>query len=101
MTTIKVQGIVPTTIDELTTLPGVGQKTAILVLNNAYGLFAGIGCDKHVCYGAVALELFGFTFGLSKANPDHVEACLQTWIHRKDVKNIKPTFGSFVQLSFI
>lgn len=40
-------GQVPTTMDELTALPGVGRKTANVVLGNAFGI-PGIVCDTHV-----------------------------------------------------
>ena len=40
-------GKVPDTMDELTTLPGVGRKTANVVLGNAFGKPA-IACDTHV-----------------------------------------------------
>jgi len=40
-------GRVPDTIEELTTLPGVGRKTANVVLGNAFGRPA-IACDTHV-----------------------------------------------------
>lgn len=40
-------GSVPKTRDELTSLPGVGRKTANLVLNRAYGIPA-IAVDTHV-----------------------------------------------------
>lgn len=40
-------GKVPTSIDELTTLPGVGRKTANMVLGNAFGR-QGIAVDTHV-----------------------------------------------------
>jgi endonuclease III len=36
-------------------LKGVGRKTAILMLNEAYGAYAGIGTDKHVCEVSFAL----------------------------------------------
>ena len=38
---------VPDTMDELVTLPGVGRKTANVVLGNAFGVPA-IACDTHV-----------------------------------------------------
>jgi endonuclease-3 len=41
------QGEVPHTLDELTTLPGVGRKTANMVLGNAFGV-PGIAVDTHV-----------------------------------------------------
>lgn len=41
-------GKVPRSIDELTTLPGVGRKTANIVLSNAFGVNQGIAVDTHV-----------------------------------------------------
>ena len=41
-------GEVPTTMDELTSLPGVGRKTANIVLNKAFGIVEGIAVDTHV-----------------------------------------------------
>ncbi len=41
-------GEVPATVDELTTLPGVGRKTAILVINHAFATAAGVVVDTHV-----------------------------------------------------
>ena len=41
-------GRVPATMDELTALPGVGRKTANVVLGNAFGLNEGIVVDTHV-----------------------------------------------------
>jgi endonuclease-3 len=43
----KYQGRVPDTLDELTSLPGVGRKTANVVLSNAFGADA-IAVDTHV-----------------------------------------------------
>ena len=40
-------GKVPQSIEELTTLPGVGRKTANMVLGNAFGI-PGIAVDTHV-----------------------------------------------------
>ncbi len=41
-------GQVPRTMDELTALPGVGRKTANVVLGNAFGIDEGIVVDTHV-----------------------------------------------------
>jgi endonuclease-3 len=41
-------GQVPHTMAELTALPGVGRKTANIVLNNAFGIVEGIAVDTHV-----------------------------------------------------
>lgn len=44
----KHKGKLPKTIEEMIELPGVGRKTAIVVLGNAYGISAGIAVDTHV-----------------------------------------------------
>ena len=41
-------GEVPHTMDELTALPGVGRKTANIVLNVGFGIVEGIAVDTHV-----------------------------------------------------
>jgi endonuclease-3 len=43
----RFDGKVPDTLEELVTLPGVGRKTANVVLGNAFGRPA-IACDTHV-----------------------------------------------------
>jgi endonuclease-3 len=41
-------GEVPATMEELSSLPGVGRKTANVVLGNAFGIDEGIVVDTHV-----------------------------------------------------
>lgn len=41
-------GEVPRTMEELVALPGVGRKTANVVLGNAFGIAVGIVVDTHV-----------------------------------------------------
>ncbi|WP_298666792.1 endonuclease III [uncultured Methanofollis sp.] len=41
-------GEVPATLDGLLSLPGVGRKTANIVLSNAFGIDEGIAVDTHV-----------------------------------------------------
>ena len=41
-------GVVPKTMDEMLTIPGVARKTANVVLGNAYGIVEGIAVDTHV-----------------------------------------------------
>jgi endonuclease III len=50
-------GKVPQTMDELTHLPGVGRKTANVVLGNAFGQNVGIVVDTHVTRVANRLGL--------------------------------------------
>ncbi len=63
-------GEVPGSMSELVALPGVGRKTANVVLSNAFGVNA-IAVDTHV--GRLARRL-GFT---RHTDPDKVEADLQ------------------------
>ncbi|MBI3457135.1 MAG: endonuclease III [Candidatus Rokubacteria bacterium] len=68
-------GEVPRTLEELTALPGVGRKTANVVLGNAFGI-PGIAVDTHVFRVTQRL-------GLAAANePDRVEAQLAEVIPR-------------------
>ena len=41
-------GVVPRTMEELLGLPGVGRKTANVILGNAFGINDGITVDTHV-----------------------------------------------------
>ncbi|MDR1088269.1 MAG: endonuclease III [Coriobacteriales bacterium] len=50
-------GVVPQTMEELTSLPGVGRKTANIVLNSAFGHAVGIAVDTHVFRIATRLRL--------------------------------------------
>ncbi len=62
-------GEVPRTLEELTALPGVGRKTANIILWNAFGI-PGIAVDTHV--GRVAVRI-----GLAASHdPDTIEAQL-------------------------
>jgi endonuclease III len=50
-------GEIPSTMDELVVLPGVGRKTANVVLGNAFGINDGVVVDTHVGRLAVRLGL--------------------------------------------
>ena len=41
-------GKVPRTMEELTALPGIGRKTANVILGNAFGIDLGVVVDTHV-----------------------------------------------------
>jgi endonuclease-3 len=55
---VKHGGEVPGTMEELVVLPGIGRKTANVVLGNAFGRNEGIVVDTHV---ARLSARFGFT----------------------------------------
>ena len=70
--------IVPKTMDELISLPGVGRKTANCVLGGAYGIQCGIVVDTHVIRLANRL-------GLSKNSaPEKIEQDLMKLVPKKD-----------------
>lgn len=50
-------GEVPRTLEELAALPGVGRKTANVVLGNAFGINAGVVVDTHVTRLSLRLGL--------------------------------------------
>ena len=63
-------GEIPASMDDLVVLPGVGRKTANVVLGNAFGINVGMVVDTHV--GRLAVRL-----GLTKAtDPVKVEQAL-------------------------
>lgn len=53
----KHQGEIPRTVEELSELPGVGRKTANVVLGNAFNINTGIVVDTHVKRTAFLLGL--------------------------------------------
>lgn len=69
-------GDVPRTLEELTALPGVGRKTANVILGNAFGI-PGIVVDTHV--GRLAVRL-GLT---SASDPVKIEFELMPLVPRE------------------
>jgi len=71
-------GNIPKTIEELILIPGVGRKTANVVLGNAYGITEGIAVDTHV-------KRFAKNFGLTdSSNPDLIERDLMEILPQKE-----------------
>jgi endonuclease III len=71
-------GEVPRTMEELRQLPGVGRKTANVILGNAYSINEGITVDTHVA------RLSGL-LGLSKeTDAEKIEAELMPQFPRED-----------------
>jgi endonuclease-3 len=64
-------GELPRTVEAMVALPGVGRKTANVVLGEAFGIAAGIAVDTHV-------KRVTKRIGLTEASdPDRVEADLE------------------------
>jgi len=74
-------GEVPRRLRDLVTLPGVGRKTANVVLGNAFGI-PGITVDTH--FGRLARR-FGWT---TSTDPDKVEQEVGALFPRKDWTNL-------------
>ena len=71
-------GEVPRTMKDLVTLPGVGRKTASVVLGSAFGIVEGIVVDTHV---GRLVRRFGWT---TNEDPVKVEQDLMRIVPRED-----------------
>lgn len=71
-------GMVPRTIEELTTLPGVARKTANVVLSVAFGINEGVAVDTHVARLSRRLR---FT---ASERPEKIEGDLMKLVARKE-----------------
>lgn len=77
----KHRGAVPQTMDELHALPGVGRKTANVVLGNAFNKNEGVVVDTHV---ARLSQRLGLT---TQQDPEKIERDLMRLIPRNDWTN--------------
>ncbi len=75
-------GRVPRTVAELTKLPGIGYKTANVVLGELYGIWEGIPTDTHVKRFAKRFDLTD-NEDLTKISKD-----LEALIPKKDWKYV-------------
>lgn len=74
----KYNGKVPKKMQELLKLPGVGRKTANIVLWNSYGIISGIAIDTHC-------KRLANRLGLTKhKNPEKIEKDLMKMIDKKN-----------------
>lgn len=71
-------GKVPNTMEELVSLPGVGRKTANVVLGSVFGITDGIVVDTHV---ARLSQRLVFT---ENTNPEKIERDLMAIVPKKD-----------------
>ena len=79
-------GAVPRTMEGMLKLPGVGRKTANVVMANAFGLNEGIAIDTHCI--TVANRLFLYNTKM----PDKIEARLMKIVPRSERGNITHLF---------
>ena len=90
----KFDGDIPTTIDDVVSLPGVGPKMGYLLLQNAWNINTGIGVDVHVHRLA---QMWGWTSKSAKT-PEHTRAQLQEWLPGKYWQSINPLLVGFGQV---
>jgi endonuclease-3 len=74
----KLGGEVPDNMEDMTSLPGVGRKTANVVLGNAFGIAAGVVVDTHV---ARLSQRLGLT---DQKQPEKIEKDLMELVPKKD-----------------
>lgn len=78
MVKAKFRGKLPRTMEEMVMIPGVGRKSANVILGNAYGIVEGIAVDTHV-------KRLARVLGLSREKtPEKIERDLMTIIPRRD-----------------
>lgn len=74
-------GEMPRTIEDLTKLPGVGRKTANVLLGTSFGIASGVVVDTHV-------KRIAHLLGLTKhTNPEKVERDLMALLPEKEWVN--------------
>lgn len=71
-------GKVPKTMAEMLTLPGIGRKSANVILGNAYGVVEGIAVDTHVIRLSRKLGL------TDNSDPVKIEKDLMEIVPKKD-----------------
>jgi endonuclease-3 len=77
---------IPKTIAELTTLPGVGRKTANVLLANAFGINEGVAIDTHCITVANRLGL------VDTRDPKRIEQRLMALFENRDWGNVTHLF---------
>jgi endonuclease-3 len=81
----RYKGEVPGSMEELVALPGVGRKTANIVLSRGFGVIEGIAVDTHV-------KRLSGRLGFSKnSDPVKIEKDLITLAPKKDLDSLSMT----------
>ncbi|MBI4094828.1 MAG: endonuclease III [Candidatus Liptonbacteria bacterium] len=74
----KFHGTLPKTMDEMLAIPGIGRKSANVILGNAYGVVEGIAVDTHV---RRLSRLLGLT---NHVDPNKIEQDLMKILPKKE-----------------
>ncbi len=78
----KYNGVVPQTMEELTSLPGVGRKSANVILLEVFGIAEGIAVDTH------AKRISNLVGLSSKKEPEKIEQDLIKLFPKEYLKDI-------------
>lgn len=82
----RFNGVVPNTMDELMSLPGVGRKSANVVMLEAFGMAQGIAVDTHA-------KRISNLIGLSSEQlPEKIEQDLLNIFDKDDLKDVNHLF---------
>lgn len=90
-------GAIPTTMEGLMALPGVGPKMALIVMRVAFGKVEGISVDTHV--HRICNQL-GWTGGTPTKTPEKTREAIEAWMPRGiwgDVNLLLVGFGQEIQ----
>ncbi|CCH58267.1 hypothetical protein TBLA_0A04740 [Henningerozyma blattae CBS 6284] len=90
---------IPTDIDGLLSLPGVGPKMGYLALHKAWGKLDGICVDVHVHRLS---KLFNWVDPKKSKTPEHTRKALQEWLPRSlwyEINTVLVGFGQVICMS--
>ena len=88
-------GKVPCKGDAIEKLPGVARKTRVILRNEGFGVWEGIGADIHLRQLSIAFDYMKEEKG---DTGEHAEAALCEWCQISQYRDINKVFGSFAQL---
>jgi len=71
-------GMLPCTMEEMIKLPGIGRKSANVILGKAYGVVEGIAVDTHVRRFAIRFDL------TDSIDPSRIERDLMALLPKKE-----------------
>jgi endonuclease III len=94
----KYNGMMPSDMEALMAIYGVGRKSSLLMITEMFGFFTGLPPDKHVNEAPLAYKLVEAQNDAAKITPEQAEASLRTWIDHHRLPSVNKIFGSFAQL---
>ncbi|KAK6157916.1 hypothetical protein DH2020_012164 [Rehmannia glutinosa] len=94
----KYDGDIPSTLEELLQLPGIGPKMAHLVMNVGWNNVQGICVDTHVHRICLYRLLINDPLALSRTStPEETREALQLWLPKEEWVPINPLLVGFGQ----